>query len=71
VKPPISCELALGMSLALESSEADIERSRVLLADREGTWESQELASQLLLRAKRRIETVRLVLGQSGDALLD
>jgi hypothetical protein len=71
VKSPISCELALGMSLALESSEADIERSRVLIADREGTWESQELASQLLLRAKRRIETVRLALGQIGDAFLD
>jgi hypothetical protein len=66
----ISAELALGMSLALESSEADIERSRVLIADREGTRESQELASQLLMRAKRRIETVRLALGEAGDSLL-
>lgn len=65
MKSPLSCELALGMALALESSEADIEKARVLCSDREDPHASRELAIQLLVRAKKRIETVRIALGQS------
>jgi hypothetical protein len=66
----IGAELALGMSLALESSEADIERALALLDERSGEAEAREMALQLLARARRRIETVRLALGEAGQFVL-
>jgi hypothetical protein len=63
----ISAELALGMSLALEASEADLERIAQLLRDRADPVESLRLAEQLLPRAKVRIHTVRLALGEAGE----
>jgi hypothetical protein len=66
----ISAELALGMSLALEASEADLERIVQLLRDRADPVESLRLAEQLLSRAKLRIHTVRLALGEAGEKVL-
>jgi hypothetical protein len=66
----IGAELALGMSLALESSEADIERALALLDERTGEAEAREMALQILARARRRIETVRLALGEAGQFVL-
>jgi len=63
----IGAELALGMSLALESSEADIQRALALLDERTDEAEAREMALQLLARARRRIETVRLALGEAGQ----
>jgi hypothetical protein len=65
----VTCELALGMALALESSEVDIERARRLCADGTDPIASRELANQLLARAKRRIETVRIALGHAAGDL--
>lgn len=66
----ISAELALGMSLALEASEADLERIAALLRDRADPIESLMLAEQLLKRARLRIHTVRLALGEAGEEVL-
>ena len=66
----ISAELALGMSLALEASESDLERVAALLRDRADPVESLRLAEQLLSRAKVRIHTVRLALGEAGEEVL-
>lgn len=66
----IGAELALGMSLALESSEADIERALALLDERTDEAEAREMALQILARARRRIETVRLALGEAGQFVL-
>ena len=66
----ICAELALGMSLALEASEADLERVAALLRDRADPVESLRLAEQLLLRAKVRVHTVRLALGEAGEEVL-
>jgi hypothetical protein len=63
----ISAELALGMSLALEASEADLERAIALLRDRADPTESIVFAQQLLARARLRIHTVRLALGEAGE----
>jgi hypothetical protein len=56
---PISPELALGMALALASAEADLTRVAGLLGDRADPAESRELATQLLVRALRRVQTVK------------
>jgi len=65
----ITCELALGMALALEASESDMERIRSLLHDRADTAESLQLAAELLSRARRRIETVRAALGEAAEPI--
>jgi hypothetical protein len=67
--PRITYELALGMSLALEASESDMERIRSLLHDRADATESLQLALELLLRARRRIETVREALGDAAEPI--
>jgi hypothetical protein len=66
----ITSELALGMALALEASESELERIRALLEDRVDPAESRNLAAQLLLRARRRIETVREALGEAAEPIL-
>jgi hypothetical protein len=65
----ITCELALGMALALEASESDMERIRSLLGDRCDTPESLQLAADLLSRARHRIETVRAALGEAAEPI--
>jgi hypothetical protein len=67
--PRISCELALGMALALEASESDMERIRALLHDRADATESLQLALELLVRARRRVETVREALGECAEPI--
>ena len=66
----ITSELALGMALALEASESELERIRALIEDRVDPVESRNLAAQLLLRARRRIETVREALGEAAEPIL-
>ena len=66
--PRMRRELALGMTLALESTEAELEQLRSIL--REATDALPVLgdrAHHLLGRAKRRIETVRLALGNESS----
>jgi hypothetical protein len=65
----ITCELALGMALALEASESDMERIRSLLHDRADAAASLQLAADLLSRARRRIETVRAALGEAAEPI--
>jgi len=65
---PISQELALGMALALASAEADLSRVAGLIADRADPAESRELASQLLVRALRRVQTVKDALDSACEA---
>ena len=60
---PIHPELALGIALALESTEAEIELARAILRETSEIPMSEDRAFQLLSRAKRRMETVRLALG--------
>ncbi len=60
----ISAELALGMSLALETCEAEIVRSRALLRERGDPNEALLGADRLLARTRARIETVRLALDE-------
>ncbi|HLX22514.1 MAG TPA: hypothetical protein VKR38_04125 [Usitatibacter sp.] len=67
--PRITYELALGMALALEASESDMERIRALLHDRADAAESLHLAMELLARARRRIETVREALGEAAEPI--
>ncbi len=59
VNAPISAELALGIALALESTESDIERARELVRETESASTEGRLAEQLLARAQRRLEKVR------------
>ena len=66
----VSTELALGMSLALQASEAELERAIALLRDRADPTESIVLAQQLLARARLRVHTVRLALGEAGEEVL-
>ncbi len=61
---PISAELALGMSLALETSESEIARACLLLADRIDSSDALISADRLLARARARIETVRTALDE-------
>jgi len=55
----VSQELALGMSLALESAESDLRRIAALLEDRADQSESRALAMQLVARALRRVNSVK------------
>jgi hypothetical protein len=66
----ISAELALGMSLALEASEADLERAIKLMGDRADPVGSLAVAEQLIARAKLRVHTVRMALGEAGEEVL-
>jgi len=63
---PISAELALGMSLALETSEAEITRARLVLAERIDPADALISADRLLERARARLETVRLALDEAA-----
>ena len=66
--PPMRRELALGMTLALESTEAELEQIRSILREAAGALPVlEDRAHQLLGRAKRRIETVRLALGNESS----
>jgi len=50
------------MVIALETSETDIRTASLLLEDTANPHASRELAQQLLCRARRRVETVRIAL---------
>lgn len=63
---PIRAELALGMSLALETSEAEITQARLILAERIDPSDVLITADRLLSRARSRIETVRLALDEAA-----
>ena len=63
----ITPELAHGMSLLLESSEADIERSRAELRDAGCAAGALRRVDDLLGRAKARAEAVRLAIRDSHD----
>jgi len=65
---PISQELALGMALALASAEADLSRVAGLIGDRADPAESREVAIQLLVRALRRVQTVKDALDDACEA---
>jgi hypothetical protein len=58
-------ELAHGMSLLLESSEADIERARAELRDAKCAAEAMRRVDDLLGRAKARAEAVRRAIEDS------
>jgi HEAT repeat protein len=63
----VSQELALGMSLALESAESDLERIAALLEDRADPAESRALAMQLVARALRRVQSVKEALDDAVE----
>jgi hypothetical protein len=67
----VSRELALGMALALESSEQEIDSVLELLRDPRDPAIVHQLALQLLLRARRRIGTVRLALADNPASTQD
>jgi hypothetical protein len=60
----ISYELALGMALALEAADTDLNHLRGLIDDA-GAAEPRDLAASLLERARRRMDTVRNALGDA------
>jgi len=68
--PTVSRELALGMALALESAEADLRRIAALLDDRADPTESRELARQLMMRALRRVQSVKEALDDNVGACI-
>jgi len=59
-------ELAHGMSLLLESSEADIERARAQLREAGCGSDVMQRTDELLARAKARAEAVRLAIEDSN-----
>lgn len=63
----ITSELALGMSLALEASGSELQRVLALLEDRADPAESRQAAIELLLRATRRVETVKGALDDAAQ----
>ena len=67
MKPSLEPELNVAMAIALESSEADIRTASCLLEDTANPHASRELAQQLLCRARRRVETVRIALGGANE----
>lgn len=67
MKPPLVPELGLAMAIALESSETDIRTASLLLEDTANPHAARELAQQLLCRARRRVETVRIALGGAAE----
>ena len=64
---PVSQELALGMSLALESAGSDLQRIAALLEDRADQAESRALAMQLAARALRRVQSVKEALDDAVE----
>lgn len=68
---PIRAELALGMSLALETSESEITRARLVLAERLEPGDALIAADRPLARARARIETVRLALDEAAAHACD
>lgn len=60
----ISYELALGMALALEAADTDLNHLRALI-DETGMTGTRDLAADLLERARRRMDTVRNALGDA------
>jgi signal transduction histidine kinase len=62
----ITRELAYGISLLLESSEADIERARAELREAGHAAEALRRVDDLLGRAKARAEAVRLAIDDSN-----
>jgi len=85
-RPPVSCELAHGMDLTLESTEHEIQQVRSLLRGaiegliaefgRSATRDAvvalqfQDRSDQLLASAGRRIELVRVALGKGRSVPL-
>ncbi len=65
----VTSELALGMSLALETGGSELRRALALLEDRADPAESREAAIQLLLSATRRVETVRNALDDAAQVI--
>jgi len=61
----ITRELAHGMSLLLESSEADIERARAELRAAGQAPEAMRRVDDLLGRARARAEAVRVAIEES------
>jgi hypothetical protein len=61
----ITRELAHGMSLLLESSEADIERARAELRAAGHAPEAMRRVDDLLGRARARAEAVRVAIEES------
>lgn len=68
MKARLQPELGVAMAIALESSEADIRAASTLLQDTENPHAARELAQQLLCRARRRVETVRIALGDAAQS---
>ena len=67
MKARLQPELGVAMAIALESSEADIRTASALLEDTANPHAARELAQQLLCRARRRVETVRIALGGASE----
>ena len=67
MKTRLQPELGVAMSIALESSEADIRTASELLEDTANPNAARELAQHLLGRARRRVETVRIALGGASE----
>ena len=67
MKARLQPELGVAMAIALESSEADIRTASALLQDTANPNAARELAQQLLCRARRRVETVRIALGGASE----
>jgi len=66
---PIGPQLALGMALALEAAESDIEDTLAFLREPRNRETRLKVAEQLLERAKLRVQTVRLGLAEAGEAV--
>ncbi len=67
---PVGPQLALGMSLALEAAESDIEHSLAFLREPHNRETRLKLAEHLLERCKLRVQTVRVMLAEAGEAAL-
>ncbi len=63
MKDSLTAELALGLFLALESTETEIDFARALMRDVGCGGTESRLAEQLLERAQGRIEKMRVALG--------
>lgn len=63
---PVTPGLALAMSVALDGSASDIERAISLLAQPFQRDECLRAAGHLLTRAKIRVQSVQLCLGEAG-----
>lgn len=63
MKDCLNADLALGLFLALESTETEIDFARALMRDVGCAGTEARLAEQLLARAQGRIEKMRAALG--------